>query len=166
VFKGIFSDLGLGNVLGGKSPLDWGITKILGGLAGWGIGESNAWSGMGQGGQGALGGPAGGGILDGHIQTATGLKLPKSGVPLGPSAVSGVAPSISSGQGAGPAPGPVDSSINFSVTQNGVKDGTTEVQNYVKRHRGTRALGQSAGHKDLLMQLNQFQAGTDDEERG
>jgi hypothetical protein len=34
--------LGLGSVLGGTNPENWGIVKLLKGLAGWGFGEANA----------------------------------------------------------------------------------------------------------------------------
>jgi hypothetical protein len=115
--KGIFSDLGFGNVLGGKSPLDWGITKLLGGLAGWGIGEANVFAdntmaGQGSGMGGPLGGgsPVGGGIFAGLIQAATGLKIPNAGgVPLAPSGVatSAVDPnSATHGMANGAQPGP------------------------------------------------------------
>jgi TP901 family phage tail tape measure protein len=64
--SGALSDLGFGNVLGGKSPLDWGIVKLATGLAGWGINMANAWAdnkgkklglpGFGGGGSGSPGG--------------------------------------------------------------------------------------------------------------
>ena len=61
--KGLASDFGLGNVLGGKSPLDWGITKLGGGLAGWAM---NTFGGGGGGGGfpgfGRSGGGGGGGL--------------------------------------------------------------------------------------------------------
>jgi hypothetical protein len=44
--SGIFSDLGMGNVLGGKTPDQWGIVKLLGGLAGYGVGLGNSMLGM------------------------------------------------------------------------------------------------------------------------
>jgi hypothetical protein len=126
--KGLGSDMGFGNVLGGKSPLDWGITKLIGGLAGWGIGEANAWGnelGGGQSGQAGLpgmgGGGGAGGILDGVIKSMTGLNIPKmvGGVPLGPSPVAGVGldPNTSiHGSTHGALPGPPvvnDHSINI-----------------------------------------------------
>lgn len=43
LLKGVMGDLGLGDVFG-KSPLDWGIVKLLGGMANWGIGTANAWA--------------------------------------------------------------------------------------------------------------------------
>jgi TP901 family phage tail tape measure protein len=130
--KGAFSDLGFGNVLGGKSPLDWGIVKLLGVLAGWGIGEANglADNAMG-GGASALGGPlgggAGGGMLSGLLQGATGLKIPGLGVPLSPSPVSA---SMANPNGSirglanGAAPGPNVYDNRIMVQGNTVADPT------------------------------------------
>lgn len=70
--KGIMGDLGLGGILGGKSPLDWGIVKLATGLAGWGLNMANGWAdkqgaamglpGFGGGGAGSSGGAGGPGL--------------------------------------------------------------------------------------------------------
>jgi hypothetical protein len=82
LLSGIASDLGMGNVLGGKSPDQWGIVQLLGHLAGWGIGTANSMLGGG----GALGGAAQG--LSNSV-----------GIPGLPSIVKSLAPSILGGGG-------------------------------------------------------------------
>ena len=122
-------DLGFGNVLGGKSPLDWGIVKLLGGLAGWGLGEANAWgdtlaaAGKLPGGMPGMPGGTGGSILSGAFGAIPGMKslMPHN---LGPTALqpSPVSTSMAdpngsvhgSSQGAAPGPVTYDQSINVS----------------------------------------------------
>ena len=74
--SGLMGDLGFGNVLGGKSPLDWGIVKLATGLASWGLNMANAWAdkrgsqlglpGFAGGGGGSIGG---GGPCSGTLST-------------------------------------------------------------------------------------------------
>jgi hypothetical protein len=62
--SGLFSDLGMGNVLGGKTPDKWAIVQLLGGLAGYGVGLGNAFLGGG-GAAGGAGTGVGGGLAAG-----------------------------------------------------------------------------------------------------
>ena len=155
LLKGALSDLGFGNVLGGKSPLDWGIVKLLGGLAGWGIGEANSWadSQMGGGQAGDQGGASGGGspfggLLTGALDAIPGVKglMPRTGnVALAPSPVSGVpTPSVSSGQGGGPAPGPVTYDNRIQVQGNTVAD-PGQFLPAIQEAQNARAGGSSGG---------------------
>lgn len=97
LLSGIMSDLGMGNVFGGKPPTEWGITKLLGGLAGWGLGTANAWgdllSGDTQGKTVSVGGGLGG-------LSPGGLPGIKNLFPRGANPISG-APNIKPG---GPLP--------------------------------------------------------------
>lgn len=129
--KGIFSDLGFGNVMGGKSPLDWGITKLLGGLAGWGIGEANSWAdgqlaqgALGQGGQ-QSGGVVQGGILNGFLKDLipNALNPFKPGAALGPSGAVNATQGMPNVSGAfGAAPGPVTYDNRIQVSGNTLAD--------------------------------------------
>jgi hypothetical protein len=79
---GISQSLGFPDVFGGKSPKDWGIVKLLGGLASWGFGEFNALGDAG----GRLGGqPQGMGpnLVDGMAGSVgmPGFRLPQPPVP-------------------------------------------------------------------------------------
>lgn len=77
MLSGAMSDLGFGNVLGGKSPLDWGIVKLATGLAGWGLNMANMWAdkrgkqlGLPGFAGGAAGGTSGGGGFLGNAFNA------------------------------------------------------------------------------------------------
>jgi hypothetical protein len=43
LMQGVAQEMGFGEVFG-KAPWEWGIVKLLGGLAGWGVGTANAWA--------------------------------------------------------------------------------------------------------------------------
>lgn len=93
LLSGVASDLGLGNIFGGKPPTEWGITKLLGGIAGWGIGTLNAFGdamyGKGDTGAAAQANPLGQGLGHG-LGSALGLGnvkgLPKIAGPANPAA--------------------------------------------------------------------------------
>jgi len=99
---GLMSDLGFGNVLGGKSPLDWGIVKMATGLASMGIGMANAWTDSkmagGAPGAGGLAAGLGSGMSAlGGAPTGSGL----SDVPSGLGGTPDSAPNGGSGGGGG-----------------------------------------------------------------
>lgn len=126
LLQGIGEELGVGDIFS-KSPLDWGIVKLLGGLAGWGVGEANGWAdmigagktgmtgfqalpGFDQSAGGGGGGGALGGILGGVTQSL-GVTIPSKmmsgdNVSAGPN-ITAQQPLPFGAQGTGPAPGPV-----------------------------------------------------------
>lgn len=77
---GIADSLGLGGVLGGKSPMDWASVKMGTGLLSWMLGPQGPLAGRG--GLGGLGGLGGGGLGEG------GLPMP-GGDPSGMAALAG-----------------------------------------------------------------------------
>lgn len=117
MLSGALSDLGFGNVLGGKSPLDWGIVKLATGLASWGLNMANSWAdakgkklglpGFGSG--GGSGSP--GGMLasfPGLDSLGAGLgdlSALGAGLSMGDSSTLGAGPLGGNGQGGSPAPG-------------------------------------------------------------
>jgi hypothetical protein len=95
--QGLLSDFGFGNVLGGKSPLDWGIVKLGKGLAEYGMGllqSTGGMGGMGGPGMGGMGLPGMGGL---GAAGGTGLS---GGDPLGGEGASGE-PGSGGGNGIG-----------------------------------------------------------------
>jgi hypothetical protein len=102
---GIGQELGFGDVLG-KSPLEWGVVKLFGSLFGYANSLGDAVSQATGGGGGVSSGGGGSGLLQG-LTGSLGFNLPKAaGVSSGPNIAPGSLP-IASGQGTGPAPGPV-----------------------------------------------------------
>lgn len=125
--KGIGQLFGMGDIFN-KPPGEWGLVKLLKGLAGWGFGESETWSSIigqgqtgmtgfqpvpgfgspGMGGTPGMGGgmPGGGGagglggMLNGQIPSAVKLAWQASGNHLGPSGVAGVPTPITNPTGA------------------------------------------------------------------
>lgn len=115
LLAGIGQELGLGDVLG-KSPMDWGIVKLFEGLFSYANGLGNAIFGATGGAQGGgLTASGGGGMLSG-MASGLGISLPKANVSAGPNVQPAVPGTPASGQGSGPAPGPVtiDNSIHVS----------------------------------------------------
>lgn len=61
LLSGMFEEMGFGDIFG-KAPSQWGITKLLGGAAQWGLGVLNSMSGKGEEGGGAAGGEGAPGV--------------------------------------------------------------------------------------------------------
>lgn len=128
LLKGLGQEIGLGDVFK-KSPLDWGIVKLLGGFANWGLSTANAWADeIGAGHTGMTGGqpipgwdqPGGGGAnLISGLASSFGVRVPKNitNPPQYPNQVA-TQPPGPFGAPTGPAPGPPniynDNSINVS----------------------------------------------------
>jgi hypothetical protein len=141
--SGLASDLGMGNVLGGKTPDQWGIVKLLGGLAGYGVGLGNSMLGV-----------EGANNVFGTSGAGPGLAAGLPGIPGLPSIAKLAAPFVLGPGGAaqhpgavGPQPGPgslphggnvIDSSIN--LTGNNFRD-IHDVVRTVSNIQNSRAPG-------------------------
>lgn len=146
LLSGIFEELGIPNVFGGKSPLDWGSMKLGMGLLNWGMGTLNA-MGSGSGGGNPLGA----------------LALPSSGgqFPISPSSLS-LVPPTATGLGApgsphGKLPGPAagnqtvihnatfDQSQTWHVNPSTDKEITQAVSNYSISHDHNQQVAAAPG---------------------
>lgn len=115
LLSGAMSDLGFGNVLGGKSPLDWPLVKMFTGLASAGLSAGNAWaSSKMAGGDGGIGAPGG---IPG-LNSSGG-----SGGGESPSGLGGISAGMGDGQGpsdtglgAGPGGGGNDALSNLATS--------------------------------------------------
>lgn len=82
--KGLLGDFGFGNVLGGKSPLDWGIVKLAEGIGQYGMGlGQQIMAARGMGGGGGTGGlPGIPGMSGMGMGSAGGAAMGASGGPM------------------------------------------------------------------------------------
>jgi hypothetical protein len=96
--SGLLSDFGIGNVFGGKSPLDWALPKMAEGALGWGL---NA-----LGGGGGEGGAGGGGLL-GPLSALLhpGAGSPSAGAPQASPFIFGTHGQVTGPEGQAPGPG-------------------------------------------------------------
>lgn len=95
LLSGAMSDLGFGNIFGGKSPLEWPLVKMFTGLAGVGLAAGNLWAANKLSGGGAsptgmagVGGPVDGlnaGLMSGSNESVNGLGDVSSGLGNGQS---------------------------------------------------------------------------------
>lgn len=155
LLKGLASDFGLGSVFG-KSPMDWGIVKLLGGMANWGIGTANAWADeVGKGHTGMTGGQpipgwdSGGGGGGGGFTSLLGGMMPSiaqagqgfPNVSAGPNIAVDPKGAVH-GAGQGQPPGPVIGGDfqPVSVTNNGPRQSDYDTWKYAQNSRTEGAM--------------------------
>lgn len=116
LLSGMAQELGFGDIFK-KAPWEWGAVKLLTGLAGWGLGEANAWGDAIYGKSDGSGGMSPGGAGLGGLSSALGINIPKTMLSAGPNVQPGQGvPMGDMGNVMGRPPGPVtyDNSLHIS----------------------------------------------------